>query len=80
MAVNKARALLIPCETDQYFRPYVSERKPQFLQTPWVDIFPSLCGHLAGSGASRPGHRSCKRSVNVAGQIHLVEARWLWNQ
>ncbi|KAH7394677.1 homoserine O-acetyltransferase-like protein [Pyrenochaeta sp. MPI-SDFR-AT-0127] len=48
----KARVLLIPCETDQYFRPYVSEREAQSLQTAWVDILPSIWGHLAGSGAS----------------------------
>jgi homoserine acetyltransferase len=48
----KAKVLLMPCETDQYFRPYVSEREAKSLENPTVEIVPSIWGHVAGGGGN----------------------------
>jgi homoserine O-acetyltransferase len=47
-----ARVLLMPCETDQYFRPYVSEREVKSLKGGRVAVVPSIWGHIAGGGAN----------------------------
>ncbi|KAH4936438.1 hypothetical protein HBI79_066550 [Parastagonospora nodorum] len=47
------RVLLMPCETDQYFRPYVSKREANFLQNVEVQVVPSIWGHIAGGGANK---------------------------
>jgi homoserine acetyltransferase len=49
----KARVLLMPCETDQYFRPYVSEREAKSLKEAEFHAVPSLWGHIAGGGANK---------------------------
>ena len=49
----KARVLLMPCETDQYFRPDASQREAQCIPKASLDVMPSVWGHLAGSGASK---------------------------
>lgn len=49
----EAKVLLMPCETDQYFRPYVSEREARSLRRGAVEIVPSIWGHIAGGGANR---------------------------
>jgi homoserine acetyltransferase len=48
----KAKVLLMPCETDQYFRPYVSEREVVRLENGSVEVVPSIWGHIAGGGAN----------------------------
>lgn len=48
----EARVLLMPCVHDQYFKSYVSEREAQQLRKAHLDVFDSVWGHLAGSGAS----------------------------
>jgi len=48
----KAKVLLMPCETDQYFRPYVSEREAKSLEDVTVEIIPSIWGHIGGGGAN----------------------------
>lgn len=49
----RARVLLMPCETDQYFRPYVSEREVKSLQNGKLAIIPGIWGHIAGGGANQ---------------------------
>ncbi|RMZ68457.1 homoserine acetyltransferase family [Pyrenophora seminiperda CCB06] len=48
----KAKVLLMPCETDQYFRPYVSQREVKSLSRGEVQVIPSIWGHIAGGGAN----------------------------
>jgi homoserine acetyltransferase len=48
----EAQVLLMPCETDQYFRPYVSEREACSLKSAEVRVVPSIWGHIAGGGAN----------------------------
>ncbi|KAJ4350823.1 hypothetical protein N0V95_004375 [Ascochyta clinopodiicola] len=47
-----ARVLLMPCETDQYFRPVANEREVQNLKGGRVEVVPSIWGHIAGGGAN----------------------------
>jgi homoserine acetyltransferase len=49
----KAKVLLMPCEMDQYFRPYVSHREVKSLQDGLVEVIPSIWGHIAGGGANK---------------------------
>jgi homoserine acetyltransferase len=49
----EARVLLMPCETDQYFRPYPSEREAKYLAKAEVQVVPSIWGHIAGGGANK---------------------------
>lgn len=53
----EARVLLMPCETDQYFRPYVSEREVKDLKHGEVAVVKSVWGHIVGGGASREDTR-----------------------
>jgi homoserine acetyltransferase len=48
----EAQVLLMPCETDQYFRPYVSEREAQSIKEARLHTVPSIWGHIAGGGAN----------------------------
>jgi homoserine acetyltransferase len=48
----EARVLLMPCETDQYFRPYANEREAKSVKHAEVHIVPSIWGHIAGGGAN----------------------------
>jgi homoserine acetyltransferase len=48
----KAKVLLMPCETDQYFRPYVSEKEVLGLENGSVEVVPSIWGHIGGGGAN----------------------------
>jgi homoserine acetyltransferase len=48
----KTSVLLMPCETDQYFRPYVSEREARSIKDAEVQVVPSIWGHIAGGGAN----------------------------
>ncbi|KAJ4363971.1 hypothetical protein N0V83_009425 [Neocucurbitaria cava] len=49
----EARVLLMPCQTDQYFRPYASEREAQSLKHGTVHVVPSIWGHIVGGGANQ---------------------------
>ena len=49
----RARVLLMPCETDQYFRPYVSEREGKQLKDATVAVVPSIWGHIVGGDADK---------------------------
>lgn len=49
----KTKVLLMPCETDQYFRPYVSEREQKSLRDGTVAVVPSIWGHIVGGGADK---------------------------
>ncbi|KAL1887973.1 hypothetical protein Sste5346_009855 [Sporothrix stenoceras] len=48
----KVPVLLMPCETDQYFRPFVSKREAEVIAQATLKVIPSIWGHLAGSGAN----------------------------
>ncbi|KAK1979361.1 Alpha/Beta hydrolase protein [Colletotrichum cereale] len=48
----EARVLLMPCRTDQYFRPDASEREVGMLQSGRLEVIPSVWGHLAGAGSN----------------------------
>ncbi|KAH6886857.1 Alpha/Beta hydrolase protein [Thelonectria olida] len=49
----RARILLMPCQTDQYFDWRASQKESQLIQNATLRVIPSVWGHLAGSGASR---------------------------
>lgn len=46
----KARILLMPCRTDQYFRWEASEREAEHIPDATLKVIPSAWGHLAGLG------------------------------
>jgi homoserine acetyltransferase len=48
----KARVLLMPCQTDQYFRPDANERESQMIPFAKLEVIPSIWGHMAGGGAN----------------------------
>jgi homoserine acetyltransferase len=53
LARIQARVLLLPCQTDQYFRWEASEREHRWLQNATLEIIPSVWGHLAGAGSNQ---------------------------
>ena len=46
----KAWALVMPCQTDQYFPPDDGEIECKYLKLGVYDPIPSVWGHIAGSG------------------------------
>ncbi|GKT52193.1 homoserine O-acetyltransferase [Colletotrichum spaethianum] len=48
----EARVLLMPCQTDQYFRPDASEREVNMLKKASLKVIQSVWGHLAGAGSN----------------------------
>lgn len=58
-----ARVLLMPCETDQYFRPKANEREAEYLKGGKVAVVPSVWGHVAGSGANEEDNRWMEREI-----------------
>ncbi|KAI0151802.1 Alpha/Beta hydrolase protein [Xylariaceae sp. FL1272] len=48
----KARVLLMPCNTDQYFRWEASARECKSIPDAQLKVIPSVWGHIAGSGAN----------------------------
>jgi len=48
----KARVLLMPCLTDQYFRPDANEREARLIPSATLEVIPSVWGHVAGGGAN----------------------------
>ncbi|KAH8691498.1 Alpha/Beta hydrolase protein [Talaromyces proteolyticus] len=52
LSLIKARVLLMPCKTDQYFRWEVSERESRSIPSAIVKVIPSIWGHIAGAGAN----------------------------
>lgn len=53
LARIKARVLLMPCRTDQYFRWEASEREAKHIPDVTLKVIPSMWGHLAGLGISK---------------------------
>ncbi|KAF2640735.1 alpha/beta-hydrolase [Massarina eburnea CBS 473.64] len=47
-----ARVLLLPCQTDQYFRPGPNYKESEHLKRGVVKVIPSIWGHIAGGGAN----------------------------
>ncbi|KAJ5908703.1 hypothetical protein N7495_001385 [Penicillium taxi] len=50
----KSRVLLMPCQTDQYFKWEASEKEASFLKYGQLAVIPSIWGHVAGGGGN-PG-------------------------
>jgi homoserine acetyltransferase len=48
----KCKALLLPCQTDQYFPPEDSEIEVKYLRHGKCEPIPSVWGHIAGGGAN----------------------------
>ncbi|CAI6333722.1 unnamed protein product [Periconia digitata] len=48
----EAEVLLMPCETDQYFRPGPNKREAKSLKNAQVAVIPSVWGHIAGGGSN----------------------------
>lgn len=48
----RARVLLMPCHSDQYFRPDANERESRLIPDATLEVIPSIWGHVAGGGAS----------------------------
>ncbi|KAJ5775029.1 uncharacterized protein N7511_000040 [Penicillium nucicola] len=48
----KTRVLVMPCQTDQYFKWEASEKEVSFMEKAELAIIPSIWGHLAGSGCN----------------------------
>ncbi|KAF4466292.1 hypothetical protein FALBO_6852 [Fusarium albosuccineum] len=48
----KAHVLLMPCQTDQYFRREASEKQSDSIPHATLKIIPSVWGHLAGLGVN----------------------------
>jgi homoserine acetyltransferase len=65
----EARVLLMPCETDQYFRPYVSEREACSLKSAEVRVVPSIWGHIAGGGANPKDVEWMGKEINALLQV-----------
>lgn len=49
----KARVLLMPCRTDQYFHWEASEREAGLIPAATLKIIPSIWGHVAGGGSNK---------------------------
>ncbi|KAJ5919534.1 hypothetical protein N7454_009369 [Penicillium verhagenii] len=47
-----ARVLLMPCQTDQYFRWEASQKEVQDLKFGELAVIPSIWGHIGGGGAN----------------------------
>ncbi|KAF2105525.1 Alpha/Beta hydrolase protein [Lophiotrema nucula] len=48
----QAKVLLMPCASDQYFRPGPNKREVKSVKHGEVAVIPSVWGHIAGGGAS----------------------------
>jgi homoserine acetyltransferase len=53
LARVKARVLLMPCRSDQYFHWEASEREVNCLRYGTLEIIPSIWGHLAAAGSNQ---------------------------
>lgn len=61
----QARVLLMPCEMDQYFRPYANEREAKFSKHAEVEVIPSVWGHIAGGGANPQDVKWMKEKIEA---------------
>lgn len=52
----KARILLMPCLTDQYFTWEASQREASYLKDAQLAVIPSVWGHVAGGGMNPEDH------------------------
>jgi homoserine O-acetyltransferase len=52
LAQIKARVLLMPCQTDQYFCWEASQKESSWIQDATLNVIPSIWGHLAGIGTN----------------------------
>ena len=59
----KARVLLMPCRTDQYFRWEASEREAASIPAATLKVIPSVWGHLAGAGVNKADTEWLDRAI-----------------
>lgn len=59
----KARVLLMPCRTDQYFRPDANEREAGWIPDATLKIIPSIWGHIGGGGANKADTEWMHRAI-----------------
>lgn len=50
--VNGKKMLVMPSETDQYFRPEDSEVEVEYLEKGELAVIPTIWGHVAGGGVN----------------------------
>ncbi|KAF7542793.1 hypothetical protein G7Z17_g11270 [Cylindrodendrum hubeiense] len=60
----KARVLLMPSQTDQYFRWEASERECRLIPDARLKTIPSVWGHLAGAGSNKKDVRWMDREIS----------------
>ncbi|CDM28999.1 hypothetical protein DTO013E5_1212 [Penicillium roqueforti] len=59
----RARVLLMPCRTDQYFRWEASEREAGSITAATLKVIPSVWGHLAGAGVNKADTEWLDRAI-----------------
>ncbi|KAJ5223266.1 hypothetical protein N7468_007808 [Penicillium chermesinum] len=64
LSALKARILLMPGRTDQYFRWEANEREVAHLKNGRVEVIPSVWGHLAGGGANQEDNEWMDRKIS----------------
>lgn len=59
----RARVLLMPSKTDQYFRWEASEREARFIPDVTLKVIPSIWGHIAGGGSNKTDTEWMDRAI-----------------
>lgn len=59
----RARVLLMPCKTDQYFRWEASEREARWIPASTLKVIPSIWGHIAGGGSNKTDTEWMDRAI-----------------
>lgn len=70
----KAWALVMPCQTDQYFPPDDGEIECKYLKLGVYDPIPSVWGHIAGSGGNSKDTEWMSKKIGQFMQNDLSEA------
>ncbi|KAL1871333.1 hypothetical protein VTK73DRAFT_2087 [Phialemonium thermophilum] len=59
----RARVLLLPCQTDQYFRWEASKREAEWLPNGTFKVIPSIWGHIAGGGSNETDNKWLDQAI-----------------